>query len=90
MGNLTLQEFFNVRTEVVYDSENSDNSGSSGKLIMGDRDIPIVDGISRFVEKNNYANNFSIQWNEFKKTQYDSYTGMTFTADRFWQNTKWS
>ena len=32
----------------------------------------IIDSIPRFVESLNYTKNFSIQWEEFQKTQIDS------------------
>ncbi len=37
----------------------------------------------------NYANSFGVQWAAFRTTQYDSKTGTTRTADRFWRTTKW-
>jgi SAM-dependent methyltransferase len=43
---------------------------------------PIVNEIPRFVGKENYANNFGAQWNEFPKTQLDSYTGIPISELR--------
>ncbi len=51
---------------------------------------PIVNGIPRFVPKSNYADNFGMQWNFFAKTQLDSFSGHTISADRFWNATGWS
>jgi SAM-dependent methyltransferase len=42
----------------------------------------IEGGIPRFVERKNYASGFGLQWNAFRKTQLDSYTGTTISADR--------
>lgn len=51
---------------------------------------PIHKGIPRFVQKSNYADNFGMQWNTFRQTQLDSYSGHTISADRFWKATGWS
>lgn len=51
---------------------------------------PIVDGIPRFVPASNYADNFGMQWNRFRKTQLDSHSGHPISADRFWKATGWS
>lgn len=42
----------------------------------------INNNIPRFVEANNYATSFGLQWNKFSKTQLDSYTGTTISEDR--------
>jgi SAM-dependent methyltransferase len=42
----------------------------------------VVNGIPRFVESANYADAFGLQWNAFRKTQLDSYTGTTISKDR--------
>ena len=44
--------------------------------------VPIVEGIPRFVDSANYAAGFGLQWNQFHKTQLDSYTGTTISRDR--------
>ena len=45
-------------------------------------EFPIVNGIPRFVQPNHYAISFGLQWNEFRKTQLDSYTGVPLSRDR--------
>jgi SAM-dependent methyltransferase len=64
----------------------------SGKLQEHDSGVcyPIISGVPRFVGGENYANNFGFQWNEFAKTQLDSYSGLDISADRFWAATKWA
>jgi SAM-dependent methyltransferase len=47
--------------------------------------VPVVRGIPRFVESENYAAAFGRQWNAFSKTQLDSYTGVTISRDRLVQ-----
>ena len=44
--------------------------------------VPVVNGIPRFVDSDNYASAFGFQWNAFKKTLLDSYTGSTIFRDR--------
>lgn len=44
--------------------------------------FPVVSGIPRFVASDCYASSFGLQWNTFRKTQLDSYTGTTISHDR--------
>lgn len=44
---------------------------------------PIIRWIPRFVHMENYAANFGRQWNRFRKTQLDSYSGHPTSRDRF-------
>lgn len=50
---------------------------------------PVTNGIPRFVEPDNYASSFGLQWNLFRKEQLDSYNGTTISADRLWSETGW-
>ncbi|KAF0192536.1 MAG: hypothetical protein FD165_699 [Gammaproteobacteria bacterium] len=50
---------------------------------------PIREFVPRFVPEANYADNFGMQWNRFRQTQLDSYSGQTISADRFWKATGW-
>jgi 2-polyprenyl-3-methyl-5-hydroxy-6-metoxy-1,4-benzoquinol methylase len=52
--------------------------------------FPIRDFIPRFVTESNYADSFGIQWNKFRKTQLDSYSGQPISANRFWKSTAWN
>ncbi|MEI7635938.1 MAG: methyltransferase domain-containing protein [Syntrophus sp. (in: bacteria)] len=63
----------------------------SGWLVSEDgrHRYPIRDFIPRFVPASNYADNFGMQWNKFRKTQLDSYSGHPISADRFWKATRW-
>jgi 2-polyprenyl-3-methyl-5-hydroxy-6-metoxy-1,4-benzoquinol methylase len=55
---------------------------------------PVKAGIPRFVPESNYADSFGLQWNRYRRTQLDSYTGVPVSADRarrvageaLWQN----
>lgn len=44
--------------------------------------VPVVSNIPRFVTPANYAAGFGLQWNQFRKTQLDSYTHTTISKDR--------
>ena len=63
----------------------------SGVLISanGDR-YPIRAFIPRFVPESNYADNFGMQWNAFRKTQLDSHSTLPISGNRFWKATGWS
>lgn len=43
---------------------------------------PIIKGIPRFVDAENYSNDFGDQWNRFPKTQLDSFTGFDHSETR--------
>jgi ubiquinone/menaquinone biosynthesis C-methylase UbiE len=55
---------------------------SGSALIEGDERYEIVRGVPRFVTSQNYAAAFGLQWNTFKKTQFDSDTGKNITEKR--------
>lgn len=42
----------------------------------------ILNGIPRFVPVENYSSSFGLQWNKFRTTQLDSFTGLTISRDR--------
>lgn len=42
----------------------------------------VVSGVPRFVPSDMYASSFGLQWNTFRKTQLDSYTGTSISRDR--------
>lgn len=72
-------------------AEYSGNEIDSGWLVSEDRayKYPIRNGIPRFVPESNYADNFGMQWMRFSKTQLDSHSGRSISADRFWAATSW-
>lgn len=71
---------------------NKGNDIKSGWLVSEDEQhrYPIRDGIPRFVSDSNYADNFGMQWNHFAKTQLDSHSGHSISAERFWSATGWN
>jgi ubiquinone/menaquinone biosynthesis C-methylase UbiE/uncharacterized protein YbaR (Trm112 family) len=50
---------------------------------------PITRGVPRFVPADNYAGNFGLQWNRFRRTQLDSYSGQPISRSRFLAYTGW-
>jgi 2-polyprenyl-3-methyl-5-hydroxy-6-metoxy-1,4-benzoquinol methylase len=46
-------------------------------------------GVPRFVKDDDYAESFGFQWNNFRRTQLDSYTGMSLSSDRLFSVTQW-
>src|SRR5580658_3229798 len=63
---------------------------SGSLLCAGGHRFPIRNFIPRFVGESNYADNFGFQWNHFRRTQLDSYTGLPISAERFWKATGWT
>jgi SAM-dependent methyltransferase len=70
----------------------NDNARDNYFLINEDEKYKyeVINSIPRFVPKSNYADNFGMQWNYFRKTQLDSYSGYPISADRFWSATGWT
>jgi ubiquinone/menaquinone biosynthesis C-methylase UbiE len=55
----------------------------TGRLTGGGRDVPIRDCVPRFVSNEAYAASFGYEWNSFRQTQLDSFTGTTISRDRW-------
>lgn len=51
------------------------------------KEYPIVNFIPRFVETDQYVNNFSFEWTVHRQTQLDSVTGSTESRDTFTEKT---
>ena len=52
--------------------------------------FPIVKGVARISELENYTENFGMQWNKFDKTQLDCEAdGLNLSKLRFFSETKW-
>ena len=52
------------------------------RLVGPGQSYPLVNDIPRFVEPDNYAADFGRQWNRFPRTQLDSHSGVSLSADR--------
>ncbi len=64
----------------------------SGRLVTPDgaRSYPIVNAVPRFVPSDNYAASFGLQWNRFRRTQLDSYTGVPISRDQLFSYSGWT
>lgn len=51
---------------------------------------PIERGIARFVPGANYADNFAVQWQQFRQVQLDSHTGRPISRERLLGVTGWA
>lgn len=49
----------------------------------------IIEGVPRFCSQSNYAESFGYQWQTFDRTQFDSHSGVTHSAARFFGETGW-
>ena len=76
---------------VLKDSVYRNDQIYSASLVSEDGQFSysVRDFIPRFVPESNYADNFGMQWNKFRQTQLDSYSGHPISADRFWKATGW-
>jgi SAM-dependent methyltransferase len=52
--------------------------------------IPIRNFIPRFVDSDSYNACFGMEWNLFRRTQFDRFNGTTISAKRFYTVTGWS
>lgn len=59
------------------------------RCVSGEHTYPVINGIPRFVDLENYAASFGFQWNKFSKVQLDSYNKSGFSQERFRTITEW-
>jgi SAM-dependent methyltransferase len=71
------------------EAEGEIESGELGCAKCG-RAYPILRFIPRFVPIESYGASFGFQWNEFRKTQLDSHTGLPLSRERLEFSTGWS
>jgi ubiquinone/menaquinone biosynthesis C-methylase UbiE len=65
---------------------------SNGNFLIDSEEnsFPIISGVPRIAELENYTANFGKQWNKFDKTQLDrEIDGQTLSKDRFFAETQW-
>src|SRR5450631_4090349 len=53
------------------------------------REYPVNAGVPRFVPRENYASGFGLEWTKHARTQYDSYSGIPASEQRFFGQTQW-
>jgi 2-polyprenyl-3-methyl-5-hydroxy-6-metoxy-1,4-benzoquinol methylase len=69
-------DFVSPKTKLPLKSENGFLVSDKGEK------FPVIKGIPRFVEQNNYADAFGLQWKTFAKTQLDSYSKTNISLER--------
>lgn len=72
---MNFPEFYHRGKKLPYKLENN-------KYVCEDVVAEIKNNIPRFVPDGSYASLFGDQWKHYKKTQLDSYSGTSITADR--------
>jgi SAM-dependent methyltransferase/uncharacterized protein YbaR (Trm112 family) len=73
------------------------DTDSSGGIITEGRlrctscgqEYPVIGGVPRFVPRENYASGFGLEWTKHARTQYDSYSGIPASEQRFFGQTGW-
>lgn len=71
------------RDELVVDDDGRRvNAGARTLACPQGCRIPVHDGIPRFVSSESYAAAFGRQWNSFRRTQMDSFTGRPISRER--------
>ena len=78
------------------ESARSEQSGKDNALIEGalacsacNEEYAVVGGVPRFVPRENYASGFGLEWTKHARTQYDSYSGLPISQQRFFESTHW-
>jgi SAM-dependent methyltransferase/uncharacterized protein YbaR (Trm112 family) len=64
---------------------------SEGRLSCSScgQEYPVIAGVPRFVPRENYASGFGLEWTKHARTQYDSYSGIPASEQRFFGQTGW-
>lgn len=52
-------------------------------------EYPVLEGVPRFVPRDNYASGFGLEWSKHATTQYDSHSGIPASQQRFFSQTHW-
>lgn len=78
-------------TCVSGDADPAEGSIVTGRLVCAScqREYPVVAGVPRFVPRENYASGFGLEWTKHARTQYDSYSGIPASEQRFFGQTGW-
>jgi SAM-dependent methyltransferase len=73
------------------DADPVEGSILNGRLVCAScqREYPVIGGVPRFVPRENYASGFGLEWTKHARTQYDSYSGVPVSEQRFFGQTAW-
>jgi SAM-dependent methyltransferase len=74
------------------DADSTSGTVIEGRLICTScrQEYPVIAGVPRFVPRENYASGFGLEWTKHARTQYDSYSGIPASEQRFFGQTGWS
>jgi SAM-dependent methyltransferase len=74
----------------------SETEAAADRIVEGELECslcktgyPVIKGVPRFVERENYASGFGLEWTRHARTQYDSYSGIPASERRFYGQTRW-
>jgi SAM-dependent methyltransferase/uncharacterized protein YbaR (Trm112 family) len=80
----------------ILDCDQSDANLTGGVVTEGrltcaacGQHYPVIAGVPRFVPRENYASGFGLEWTKHARTQYDSYSGIPASEQRFFSQTGW-
>ena len=73
---MDFKHFFSVKTKLPY------KEFEASLITEKNEKIHIINGIPRFVNSENYAVAFGLQWNMFSQTQFDSFTKQPISENR--------
>ena len=81
------------RERLVFLKNDADAQGivTEGRLgcVSCKQEYPVIAGVPRFVPRENYASGFGLEWTKHARTQYDSYSGIPASEQRFFGQTGW-
>ena len=73
---MDFKHFFSVKTKLPY------KEFEASLITEKNEKIHIINGIPRFVNSENYAVAFGLQWNMFSQIQFDSFTKQPISENR--------
>ena len=73
---MDFKHFFSTKTKLPY------KEFKESLITEQNEEIPLINGIPRFVDAENYSAAFGLQWNKFSQTQFDSYTKQPISENR--------
>ena len=80
-----------MQISLLRNPENNESLSRGEGGLAGESGVffPMEGGVFRFVSESNYADNFSIQYTKFSRTQIDKYSGKDVSRNRFFKVTGW-
>ncbi len=73
---MDFKHFFSTKTKLPY------KEFEDSLITEKNEEIHLINGIPRFVDDENYAAAFGLQWNIFSQTQFDSFTKQPISEKR--------